>query len=380
MNVWAVRAGADGEYEDYALSEGVALVDFGLRQSLTNFADRDGLRDFLNADPDSIYHGRLRSAANAASQLWRFANHMQVGDMILLPRKKARAVAVGRVAGEYRLDPDIPFDACHARDVEWRAVDVPRDGFDEGILTAIRSMLTVFQVKREGAEARIDGATRAYLSGEMILPPARPAPPARAPKDAAPAEPTAAPETQPAAEPAQPADQPPMDIDALIERRIIHRIRERFGADGFGYLMTAILEMSGYAITKTARADGGASVHIHLERDSAADGGAKETLLAHLMSGDSAASANDVERLRAGAEEIGATSALLVSMSGFIERPPDPEPDPDADGGEETAPAPRLMDASDVVSQILESYDALPAYVRANIPLRQRMVLVEMEG
>ena len=377
MNVWAVRAGADGEYEDYALSEGVALVDFGLRQSLANFADRDGLRDFLNADPDSVYHGRLRSAANAASQLWRFANHMQVGDMILLPRKKARAVAVGRVAGEYRLDPDIPFDACHARDVEWRAVDVPRDGFDEGILTAIRSMLTVFQVKREGAEARIDGVTRAYLSGEMILPPARPEPPAREPKDEAPA----APETPPAAAaPAQPADQPPMDIDALIEQRIIHRIRERFGADGFGYLMTAILEMSGYAITKTARADGGASVHIHLERDSAAEdgGGAKETLLAHLMSGDSAASANDVERLRAGAEEIGATSALLVSMSGFVERPPDPEPD--ADDGEETSPAPRLMDASDVVSQILESYDALPAYVRANIPLRQRMVLVELEG
>lgn len=380
MNVWAVRAGADGEYEDYALSEGVALVDFGLRQSLTNFADRDDLRDFLNADPDSIYHGRLRSAANAASQLWRFANHMQVGDMVLLPRKKARAVAVGRVAGEYRLDPDIPFAACHARDVEWRAVDVPRDGFDAGILTAIRSMLTVFQVKREGAEARIDGVTRAYLSGEMILPPVRPEPPAREPKEEAPT----APETPPAAaaEPAQPADQPPMDIDALIERRIIHRIRERFGADGFGYLMTAILEMSGYAITRTTRADGGASVHLHLERESeAADGGgAKETLLAHLMSGESAASANDVERLRADAEEIGATSALLVSMSGFIERPPDPEPDPDADGGEEAAPAPRLMDASDVVSQILESYDALPAYVRANIPLRQRMVLVEMEG
>ena len=380
MNVWAVRAGADGEYEDYALSAGVALVDFGLRQSLANFADRDDLRDFLNADPDSIYYGRLRSAANAASQLWRFANHMQVGDMILLPRKKARAVAVGRVAGEYRLDADIPFDACHARDVEWRAVDVPREGFDAGILTAIRSMLTVFQVKREGAEARIDGATRAYLSGEMILPPARPEP-AREPKDDAPPAP-AAPETPPtaAAEPAPPADQPPMDIDALIEQRIIHRIRERFGADGFGYLMTAILEMSGYAITRTTRADGGASVHIHLERDSAADGGgAKETLLAHLMSGESAASANDVERLRAGAEEIGATSALLVSMSGFIERPPDPEPDPDADGGEEAAPAPRLMDASDVVSQILESYDALPAYVRANIPLRQRMVLVELE-
>lgn len=376
MNVWAVRAGADGEYEDYALSAGVALVDFGLRQSLANFAGRDDLRDFLNADPDSIYYGRLRSAANAASQLWRFANHMQVGDMILLPRKKARAVAVGRVAGEYRLDPDIPFDACHARDVEWRAVDVPREGFDAGILTAIRSMLTVFQVKREGAEARIDGATRAYLSGEMILPPARPEP-AREPKEDAPPAP-AAPETPPAAaEPAPPADQPPMDIDALIEQRIIHRIRERFGADGFGYLMTAILEMSGYAITRTTRADGGASVHIHLERDSAADGGAKETLLAHLMSGESAASANDVERLRAGAEEIGASDALLVSMSGFIERPPDP--DPDADGGEESALAPRLMDASDVVSQILESYDALPAYVRANIPLRQRMVLVELE-
>ena len=380
MNVWAVRGGADGEYEDYALSEGAALTDFDLRRSVTDFADRTALRDFLNAEEDSAYRGRLRSAANAASQLWRFANEIQVGDMILLPRKKTREVAVGTVTGEYRLVADAPFEACHARDVAWRAVDVPRDAFDAGILTAIRSMLTVFQVKRDGAAARIGNATTAYLSGELYArqdedDDAQDAPPADAP-------PT---ETAPAAEdaPPPPADLPPMDIDALIEARIVHRIRERFGGDGFGYLMTSILEMSGYDITKTTRAAGGASVHIHLERDSAEADGGKETMVAHLMSGDSPASASDVETLRALAAEIGASDALLVSMSGFAARPPNaaPEGENDADAAEsESAPRPpRLMDASDVVSRILESYAALPAYVRANIPLQQRMVLVEIE-
>lgn len=373
MNVWAVRGGADGEYEDYALSEGAALTDFDLRRSVTDFADRTALRDFLNEEEDSAYRGRLRSAATAASQLWRFANEIQVGDMILLPRKKTREVAVGTVTGEYRLAQDAPFEACHARDVEWRAVDVPRDAFDSGILTAIRSMLTVFQVKRDGAAARIGNAVTAYQSGE--LPASQDADDDA--KDAPPAAPPT--ETAPAAEDAPPpADLPPMDIDALIEARIVHRIRERFGGDGFGYLMTSILEMSGYDITKTTRAAGGASVHIHLERDSAEADGGKETMVAHLMSGDSPAGANDVETLRALAAETGASDALLVSMSGFANLPPDDDPE----GGDESESAPRpprLMDASDVVSRILESYAALPAYVRANIPLQQRMVLVEIE-
>lgn len=192
MNVWAVRGGADGEYEDYALSEGAALTDFDLRRSVTDFADRTALRDFLNAEEDSAYRGRLRSAANAASQLWRFANEIQVGDMILLPRKKTREVAVGTVTGEYRLVADAPFEACHARDVAWRAVDVPRDAFDAGILTAIRSMLTVFQVKRDGAAARIGNAVTAYETGELYASQdedddAQDAPPAAPPTETAPA-------------------------------------------------------------------------------------------------------------------------------------------------------------------------------------------------
>ena len=174
MNVWAVRCGKEGEYEDYALREGLTLVDFDLRRNATEFEDRDALRDHLIAEAP-VYGGNLRRAANAASQLWKFANQIRPGDMILLPRKKTKTIAVGRVTGDYRLDESMPFPACHSRPVEWSALDVSRDDLDADIIKVIRSMLTVFQVKPEGAAERIAGVVAA-LNAE---------PPAAAPQDSA---------------------------------------------------------------------------------------------------------------------------------------------------------------------------------------------------
>ena len=180
MNVWAVRGGKEGEYEDYALREGLALVNFGLRRNATEteFEDRDALRDHLMAEAPE-YGGNLRRAANAASQLWKFANQIRPGDMILLPRKKTKTIAVGKVVGDCRLDDDMPLGFRHSRAVEWIAPDVSRDDLDADIIKVMRSMLTVFQVRPEGAAERIAGVVAA-LHAE---------PPAAAAQDSAAAEP-----------------------------------------------------------------------------------------------------------------------------------------------------------------------------------------------
>ena len=139
------------------------MVDFGLRRNATEFADRDDLRDHLMAEAPA-YGGNLRRAANAASQLWKFANEIRPGDMLLLPRKKTKTIAVGMVTGDYRLDEGMPFDACHSRPVEWSARNVSRDDLDADIIKVIRSMLTVFQVRPEGAAERIAGVVAALYA------------------------------------------------------------------------------------------------------------------------------------------------------------------------------------------------------------------------
>ena len=69
MAVWIVRAGEGGRNADYAFEQGIISIDFGLEQSVLDFADRPALQA----------HGL---GQNAASQLWRFAREMQIGTLL----------------------------------------------------------------------------------------------------------------------------------------------------------------------------------------------------------------------------------------------------------------------------------------------------------
>ncbi len=390
MKVWAVRAGSDGEYEEYALSEGVTLVDFGLRDSVAGFGDREALRDYLNSESQP-YEGRLRSAANAASQIWRFAREIQTGDMLLLPRKKTRDVAVGRVTGDYRLDPDMPFDACHARDVEWLASGVPREVFDDGILTAMRSMLTVFQVKREGVETRISNALAAYLARADETPTeteeeAAPAAAAETPEEtesaaAETAEETATiislVETPPEPEEYDGEDameEPDEDgepgLDALIRDRVARHVRARFGGARLAGLTAAILRTYGYTAAETPPEDGERAFADILAGKG--DMGFDEPrLLARVSLGDDPADIDDYRRLSESVRAVGARHGLLVSMSGFSD---------EARRANKSAFFHiRLWDAADVSEKMMSAYDDLPSAVRDEIPPRMRRILAETE-
>lgn len=396
MKVWAVRAGSDGEYEEYALSQGVTMVDFGLRDSVADFGDREALRDYLNSESQP-YAGRLRSAANAASQIWRFANEIQTGDMLLLPRKKTRDVAVGRVTGGYRLDPDMPFDACHARDVEWLASGVPRESFDDGILTAIRSMLTVFQIKREGVETRISNALAAYLAAS-----AADAPPDETEEEAPAAPAETQEETEPAAAaetaeetapiislvktPEEPEDAAPDDyddetpeqpdaddergLDALIRDRVVRHVRARFGGAPLAGLTAAILRTYGYTAVETPPEDGERAFADILAGKG--DMGFDEPrMLARVSLEDDPADIEDYRRLSESVRAVGARHGLLVSMSGFSD---------EARRANKSAFFHiRLWDAADVSEKMMSAYDDLPPAVRDEIPPRMRRILAETE-
>ena len=110
MAVWLIRAGRHGEYEAMSIEEGVTAIGFGLARSVEEFETREALRAEL--PPAS------------ADQLWRFRHEVQPGDMVVLPCKHTRAVAVGRVAGEYAYRPDLSAQASHTRAVDWCATDV----------------------------------------------------------------------------------------------------------------------------------------------------------------------------------------------------------------------------------------------------------------
>ena len=342
MNVWVVRGGREGEFEEFALQEGVAVINFGLRQSVADFTDKNDLIECLYREPryEDLTKPKVMSAA---SQLWRFAKQVQLGDMVLLPRKSPKVVAVGRVASDYHFRSDLTDVGCHTRSVDWRAVDIPRVNFDQDLLYSISGQLTLFQVKKDNAAYRIDQVANAHLAGDPVIE-------SEAPIDIL------------------DDDTPDSNLDEQIEDRIVRRIREKFSGLRLEYLVASVLRASGYNAMETRRGpDGG----IDVVAGTGDMGFGEPRLCVQVKSGSTPVGLPDYNRLQGNIRGFGAQHGLLVSLSDFssVVRKEN----------ERSFFEIRLWGPHELVEKLLETYDSLPADIRADIPLRSRRVLVESE-
>ena len=164
MAVWVIRAGRMGENEEFALNNGVYSIGFDLYQSVTDFTDYEALRNHIQ---DTQFPDSINRAAAYASQLWRFAHEFKIGEMIVLPRRQPKVIAVGKIVGDYVYEPsDDKAPLPHTRKVEWHVQDIPRANFDQDLNSSFNSRLTISQVGRNNAEARIKQTLSAYLDEE----------------------------------------------------------------------------------------------------------------------------------------------------------------------------------------------------------------------
>ena len=329
MAVWVIRAGAHGEGEDFALNQQVSGISFGLWKDITEFPSRDTLRQHLES-------------SKAADQLWRFAHDLQVGETVVLPCKQIPTmVAVGKIAGPYRYESGWQFP--HVRPVHWDAVDLPRANFDQDLQYSFRGMLTVFQVNRANAQERIDQVVRIHR-GENLADTA-------IPLDTAEDEST------------------DVDLDTVISDRIAERIRQKFTGHRLEYLVESILKAQGYTTLPTGQGpDGG----IDIVAGKGEMGFEEPRLCVQVKSGVAAVDLPDYNRLQGNMSSIGAHHGLLVSLSDFTR----------VVHGENRRSffQVRLWGPGELVRNLLNTYDRLPADIRADIPLADRKVLMETEA
>jgi Uncharacterized conserved protein len=154
MALWLVRAGKYGEYESHFLENGVVNLTWeGLEDTdLSKAKDYDDIkRIVLDTYPDE----RPRRLGNWAGQIWAFALGIKAGDWIALPRKTQSAIAIGEVLGPYQFDEKADALQRHARAVRWINKEVPRSSFAQDLLYSLGAFLTVCEVKRNDAEARV---------------------------------------------------------------------------------------------------------------------------------------------------------------------------------------------------------------------------------
>ena len=99
--VYVIRAGKNGEDEEYALENGVAIIGFREIPSLEGLKDYEAIAKLV---ANSLPGAKPRAVGNFAGQLWAFAIAAREGDIVVLPRTRVRqlvgtwrAVAGGEV-------------------------------------------------------------------------------------------------------------------------------------------------------------------------------------------------------------------------------------------------------------------------------------------
>ena len=337
MAVWVIRAGRMGENEEIALNDGVYSIGFGLEQSVADFSDRDSLRNFIQ-ETQSL--NSVNRAAAYASQLWRFAYELKMDEMIVLPRKRPKVIAVGKIAGDYVFDSSgSQAPLPHIRKVEWQVQDVPRANFDQDLKHSFTSQLTVSQIRKDNAEARILQVVNAYLGDEQMT---EPIPLISSPED---------------------LDDEDVNLEETINDRILERIRQRYHRHDLETLVDEILKAEGYVTLKTeAGPDGGADILA----GSGALGFDSPKLCVQVKSGASNVGIGDYDRLQGTLDTFNADYGLLVSSTGFTQAV--------IRENRRRFFKMRLWGPDELVQKLLDTYDRLPQSIRADIPLENRLV------
>src|SRR4051812_49252224 len=102
MALWMLRGGRYGEHEAQFFSEGRVYLSWEeLETDLSTAADyADIKRIVVSTYPEEPERRR----GNWAGQIWAFAVAMKPGDIVIVPRKTAPAVAIGEITGPYAFD------------------------------------------------------------------------------------------------------------------------------------------------------------------------------------------------------------------------------------------------------------------------------------
>lgn len=287
--LWIVRAGRVGERELDAIAQGLLLPGFNEVGDLAHSKNRPAILAKLQAVLKGAGENQLR---NYAAQLNQYVNVIAVGDLVVLPRKLTTGVAIGKVTGPYKYAP--LSEGHHTRPVTWLKEAVPRDVFAQDLRFSFGASMTICEVKRNEALARVEGVIATGTDPGPLL--------GKQGKLASKPDP----ETVEASE----AD---LDIEQEAKLQIVALIKSAFAGHGLAQLVAEILQVEGYS-TKVSKPgpDGGVDI--------LAAGGklglGEDRICVQVKSGDGAADNDVVLKLMGSVQASQARTGLLVSVGG----------------------------------------------------------------
>ncbi len=285
MSVWLVRAGKNGEREDFALENGLAVIGWNDLPDLAPIERREQLSDLMQQSrPDE----NKMAIANYVGQVWAFRSSIEKGDLIILPLKTRSMIAIGKCTGPYKYQPGNPPGARHTRAVHWLREDVPREAFGKDLLYSFGAFMTVCQIKRNNAEERI----RVVLDGKED-----PLVPTLGKKPEEPEDISSVP-----------------DLEQYASDQIRQYIARKFKGHELAQIVAQVLRAEGYQMEVSSPGpDGG----VDILAGKGPMGFDEPRLCIQVKSSNAPVDAKVLRELRGVMEDRGAVQGLLVSWSGF---------------------------------------------------------------
>lgn len=349
MQLWLIRAGRTGQFEQKYLEEGRVYVTWGkLNTDLSGLSERQELVDVLEMNDPDAKPAKLR---NHASQIWPFAHSIEKGDWVVLPSKSQPVVHIGKITGDYQFDPDGPSPFYHWRNVDWFAQDVPRSNFSQDILYSFGAFMTICRIKRNNAAERIQAMaannwqpenTKAVLSAKAI-------------KESQ-AQYTAGQDMDDAAD----DQQNEIDLEYTAKQQVVTLIEAKFKGHELTRLISAILKAQGYTIWQSPEgADGGADILA----SNGVMGFGNQTICVEVKSGTGTVDRPTVDKLLGAMSKFNSDHGLFVAWGGYKQNVQ-----------KELAVSfyrLRLWTQDDVLEQLFAIYEKLDDDIKAELPLKR---------
>lgn len=343
MALWMLRAGRHGEYEDRFLTTSRIYLTWGetLPADARVMKARSEIVQTLRERWPNASDGQVR---NHGGQIWAFLNTMKVDDLVVVPSKKKPELHFGVIRSEVQFDPAGEPDYRHYREVGWLQ-DVPRSAMDKDILYSLGAIMTVCEIRRNDAEARV----RRMLKLPMT----------KAASDSAVAD-----------VPRDDADaSAPVDYEPLARDEIAALIIRRFKGHGLERLVDSILRAQGYI---TYRSPAGADRGIDILAGSGHLGFGSPKICVQVKSEQTPVDHPTFSQLLGAMQAADADQGLLVSWAGF------------KSSVEREVPRHffkvRLWDQKALLDQLFQHYDRLDDDIRAEIPLKRIWTVVPDES
>lgn len=335
MSIWLFRAGRNGEFENKFLDDKrVYLTWDDLDEDLSKFENQQDLYKFL---VDKYNLEKDKTAINWASQIYPIAHKMKEDDWVVLPSKINRTIHFGKIVGKYNFDKNLGSPYYHYRDVEWFAIDVPRDRFDQDILYSFGAFMTVCKIHKNNAENRIKEMYKNNWNEvkKSII---------QKIDDS--------------------EDEVEIDLQEYIFDKISEYIIQKFKGHKMEILVEEILKAKGFTTYRSPEgADNG--VDILASSDTLGFGATKICVQVKTM--DSPIDRPTMDQLIGTMSNFSADYGLLISWNGFKSSVMKEIP--------KQFFKVRLWDSKKVIEQLFETYDKLSEDIKAEIPLKKVWML-----